>query len=141
MHMLMLLSVHMTSVPILVWFNNFTLTTSFYWSYTLLLKSPFLMCSVHCHRIFNVVLHCLQLISQQDYAAIHVHHIWETQFFSCIRHDHLPKCDLNDTKLYVYVNAHCTHTACHKQECHSYHVEVIPKPLDSTHYNFQYYTV
>ena len=37
--MLMLLSVHMTSVLFLVWFNNFTLTMGFYWSYTLLLQS------------------------------------------------------------------------------------------------------
>ena len=40
--MLMLLSVHMTSVLFLVWFNNFTLTMGFYWSYTFLLQSPFL---------------------------------------------------------------------------------------------------
>ena len=26
---------HMTSVPFLVWFNNFALTMDFYWSYTL----------------------------------------------------------------------------------------------------------
>ena len=39
----MLLSVHVTSVLFLVQFNNFALTTSFYWSYTLLLKSPVLM--------------------------------------------------------------------------------------------------
>ena len=41
--MLMLLSMHMTSVLFLVWFNNFTLTMGFYWSYTLLLWSPVLM--------------------------------------------------------------------------------------------------
>jgi len=35
--MLMLLSVHMTSVLFLVQFNNFGLTMGFYWSYTLLL--------------------------------------------------------------------------------------------------------
>ena len=35
--MLMLLSVHMTSVLFLVWFNNFALTMGFCWSYTLLL--------------------------------------------------------------------------------------------------------
>jgi len=35
--MLMLLSVHVTSVLFLVRFNNFTLTMSFYWSYMLLL--------------------------------------------------------------------------------------------------------
>ena len=34
----MLLSVHMTSVLFLVWFNNFALTMGLYWSYTLLLK-------------------------------------------------------------------------------------------------------
>ena len=40
----MLLSVHVTSVLFLVWFNNyFALTTGFYWSCTLLLKSPVLM--------------------------------------------------------------------------------------------------
>jgi len=33
--MLMLLSVHVTSVLFLVWFNNFALTMGFYWSYTL----------------------------------------------------------------------------------------------------------
>ena len=38
---LMLLSVHVTSVVFLVWFNNFALTTGFY--YTLLLKLPVLM--------------------------------------------------------------------------------------------------
>ena len=41
--MLMLLSVHVTSVLFLVRFNNFTLTMGFYWSYTLLLQSPVLM--------------------------------------------------------------------------------------------------
>jgi len=35
--MLMLLSVHVTSVLFLVQFNNFALTMGFYWSYTLLL--------------------------------------------------------------------------------------------------------
>jgi len=35
--MLMLLSVHVTSVLFLVRFNNFALTMDFYWSYTLLL--------------------------------------------------------------------------------------------------------
>ena len=37
----MLLSVHVTSVLFLVWFNNFTLTMGFYWSYmyTLLLAA------------------------------------------------------------------------------------------------------
>ena len=34
----MLLSMHMTSVLFLVQFNNFALTTGFYWIYTLLLK-------------------------------------------------------------------------------------------------------
>ena len=38
----MLLSVHMTSVLYLVWFNNFALTTGFYWSY---ISHPFL-CSL-----------------------------------------------------------------------------------------------
>ena len=33
--MLMLLSVHVTSVLFLVHFNNFTLTMDFYWSYML----------------------------------------------------------------------------------------------------------
>ena len=41
----MLLSTHVTSVLFLVRFNNFALTTGFYWSYTLLLKSPVLNCS------------------------------------------------------------------------------------------------
>ena len=41
--MLMLLSVDVTSVKFLVRFNNFALTTDFYWSYTLLLKSPLLL--------------------------------------------------------------------------------------------------
>ena len=39
----MLLSVHVTSVLFLVRFNNFALTMGFYWSYTLLLKSPLRM--------------------------------------------------------------------------------------------------
>ena len=39
----MLLSTHMTSVLSLVQFNNFALTTGFYWSYTLLLKSSVLI--------------------------------------------------------------------------------------------------
>ena len=44
--LLMLLSVHVTSVLFLVQFNNLPgLHTDFYWSYTLLLKSPVLMCS------------------------------------------------------------------------------------------------
>ena len=33
------------SVLCLVQFNNFVLTTGFYWGYTLLLKSPVPMCS------------------------------------------------------------------------------------------------
>ena len=41
--MLMLLSVHVTSVLFLVRFNSFALTVGFYWSYTLLLYSPVLM--------------------------------------------------------------------------------------------------
>ena len=42
--LLMLLSVHVTSVLFLVQFNNLPgLHTDFYWSYTLLLKSPVLM--------------------------------------------------------------------------------------------------
>ena len=45
--MLMLLSVHMTSVLFLVRFNNFTLTMGFYWRYTLLLQLPFLFALVH----------------------------------------------------------------------------------------------
>ena len=39
----MLLSTQVTSVLFLVQFNNFALTTGFYWSYNLLLKSPVLM--------------------------------------------------------------------------------------------------
>ena len=39
----MLQSVPVTSVLFLVRFNNFALTTGFYWSYMLLLKSPVLM--------------------------------------------------------------------------------------------------
>jgi len=31
-----------TGVLFLVWFNNFTVTMGFYWSYTLLLKLPVL---------------------------------------------------------------------------------------------------
>jgi len=38
-----LLSVHVTSVLFLVRFNYFALTMGFYWSYTLLLKSPVLV--------------------------------------------------------------------------------------------------
>jgi len=41
--LLMLLSAHVISVLFLVWFNNSALTMSFYWSYTLLVKSPVLM--------------------------------------------------------------------------------------------------
>ena len=40
--MLMLLSMHVTSVLLLVWFNNFPLTMGFYWSYTLCSSRPFL---------------------------------------------------------------------------------------------------
>jgi len=42
--MLMLLSMHMTSGLFLLRFNNFTLAAcmGLYWSYTLLLQSPFL---------------------------------------------------------------------------------------------------
>ena len=51
--MLMLLSVHVTSVLFLVLAGNFTLTMGFYWSYMLLLQSPVLMrscllCHLHC---------------------------------------------------------------------------------------------
>ena len=38
----MLLSAHVISVLFLVQFDNFALTMGFYWSYTLLLKSPVL---------------------------------------------------------------------------------------------------
>jgi len=37
---------HMTSVLFLVQFNNFAPTTGFYWSSTLLLKSPALICAL-----------------------------------------------------------------------------------------------
>ena len=40
-------------VVFLVWFNNFDQTTCFYWSYTLLLKPPILMCSWEYIWIFN----------------------------------------------------------------------------------------
>ena len=36
--MLVLLSVHVTSVLFSVWFNNFALNTGFFWSFMLLLK-------------------------------------------------------------------------------------------------------
>ena len=39
---------HMTGCSILVWFNNFDRTISFYWRYMLLLKPPVLMHS--CNR-------------------------------------------------------------------------------------------
>ena len=50
--MLMFLSVHVTRVLFLVLVGNFTLTMGFYWSYTLLLKSPVLMrsCSIDCFQ-------------------------------------------------------------------------------------------
>ena len=48
--LLMLLSTHVTSVLFLVQFNNFVLTMGFFWSYTLLLKSPVLMCSWHAYQ-------------------------------------------------------------------------------------------
>ena len=48
--LLMLLSAHVTSVLFLVQFNNFVLTMGFFWSYTLLLKSPVLMCSWHAYQ-------------------------------------------------------------------------------------------
>ena len=50
--MLMLLSVHVTRVLFLVLAGNFALTMGFYWSYTLLLKSPVLMhsCSIDCFQ-------------------------------------------------------------------------------------------
>ena len=47
------LSVHMTSVLILVWFNNFALTMGFYWSYTLLLKLPVLVRSCWTLLLFH----------------------------------------------------------------------------------------
>jgi len=37
MLILLILSMHVTSVLFLVWFDNFALTMDFYWSYTLLL--------------------------------------------------------------------------------------------------------
>ena len=43
------------SVLFLVWFDNFALTTGFYWSYTLLPKSPVLM--RFCSQIYNVAAH------------------------------------------------------------------------------------
>jgi len=50
----MLLSVHVTSVLFLVWFNNFVLITGFYWSYTLLLKSPILKRSWTVINMINI---------------------------------------------------------------------------------------
>ena len=44
--MLMLLSMHVTSVLFLVWFNNFALTMGFYWSYTLLYSGRPFLCSL-----------------------------------------------------------------------------------------------
>ena len=49
----MLLSVHVTRVLFLVWFNNFALTTGFYWSYMLFLKSLVLMCS-YTHILYAI---------------------------------------------------------------------------------------
>ena len=54
--MLMLLSMHVTSVLFLVRFNNFALTTGFYWSYTLLLKSPVLMHSCIMYTCIQEIL-------------------------------------------------------------------------------------
>ena len=51
--MLMLLSVHVTSVLFLVRFNNFALTVGFYWSYALLLQSPVLMRSCRQRRAMH----------------------------------------------------------------------------------------
>jgi len=42
---------HTTSILFLVRFNNSALTMAFYWSYTLLLKSPVLIRSWHDNRI------------------------------------------------------------------------------------------
>ena len=54
--LLMLLSAHVTSILFLVRFNTFALTTGFYWSYTLLLKSPVPMRS--CSQILPEFVLC-----------------------------------------------------------------------------------
>ena len=59
--MLMLLSVYVTSVLFLVWFNNFALTMGFYWSYTRSYSSrPFLCALTGTDMI--VVSHFLELL-------------------------------------------------------------------------------
>ena len=49
----MLLSAHVTSSFFSIWFNNFALTTGFYWSYTLFLKSLVLMRS-YTHILYAI---------------------------------------------------------------------------------------
>ena len=56
----MLLSMHVTRV--LGRFNNFALTTGFYWSYTLLLKSPVLMRSCHHFVLSNIPITAIMYI-------------------------------------------------------------------------------
>ena len=51
--MLMLLSMHVTSVLFLVRFKYFTLTMGFYWSYTLLLQWPILLRSWSAYTLIN----------------------------------------------------------------------------------------
>ena len=51
--MLMLLSVHVTSVLFSVRFNNFALTMGFYWSYTLSSSCPFLCALAQVHNTAN----------------------------------------------------------------------------------------
>ena len=85
--MLMLLSVHVTSVLFLVQFNNFTLTVGFYWSLTLVARSYALLiesCRPHTAYLgnraeqegyelqtsFSMVQECI-LVFYTDYSAMY----------------------------------------------------------------------
>ena len=66
--MLMLLCVHVTSVLFLVLAGNSALTMDFYWSYTLLLKSPVLMRSWNSsHALLMMMNVCKEYIHLKVY--------------------------------------------------------------------------
>ena len=72
--MLMLLSVHVSSVLFLVRFNNLALTMGFYWSYTLLLL---VTCS-YAVLVVSILQHTVTPHSRKEYIIHHPSLSWVT---------------------------------------------------------------
>ena len=97
----MLLSMHVTRV--LGRFNNFALTTGFYWSYTHLLKSPILMC--YCD-------YTLAVITEEDWKWGLTAHTLRPSTWSCWKMSLVRRLSsfLNTVK--VHVGLCKIHTSC-----------------------------